>query len=69
MKSTTADRMIEKLRVFFAYAGIPEEIVLDNGPQFVSATYEDFLKLNGIKLTNTPPYHPASNGQAERTDC
>lgn len=48
------------------YAGIPEEIMSDNGPQFISAAYKEFLRMNGIKQTLTPPYHPASNGQAER---
>lgn len=66
MTSTTAERTIEKLRFVFAYAGIPEEIVSDNGPQFVSAQFKEFLKMNGIKQTLMPPYHPASNGQAER---
>ena len=38
----------------------------DNGPQFSSEEYKTFLRRNRIKLTLVPPYHPASNGLAER---
>ena len=38
----------------------------DNGPQFVSQDFANFMKLNGIKHIKTLPYHPASNGAVER---
>ncbi|XP_049267675.1 uncharacterized protein K02A2.6-like [Rhipicephalus sanguineus] len=66
MNSTNSEKTVEKLRSVFAAYGLPEEIVTDNGPQFTSACFETFLKRNGIRHTKTPPYHPASNGTAER---
>jgi hypothetical protein len=66
MKSTTSEKTIDKLRCIFSYTGLPEELVSDNGPQFTSVTFKDFMKTTGIKHTLTPPYHPSSNGQAER---
>ena len=65
-KSTTSAATIEKLREIFATHGVPENIVSDNGLNFTSAEFEDFLAKNGIKHTKVSPYQPASNGQAER---
>lgn len=67
MTSTTSSRTIEVLRNLFAAYGLPEEVVSDNGPQFVSAEFKQFLDKNGVKQTLVPPYHPASNGAAERS--
>ena len=38
----------------------------DNGPQFVSAEFEKFMKENGVKHFRSAPYHPSTNGLAER---
>lgn len=66
MSSTTAFKTIEVLRQMFAAYGLPSQIVTDNGPQFVSEEFASFMKANGVKHTRCTPYHPASNGEAER---
>ena len=66
MKSTTASRTVEELRELFAQHGLPEELVSDNGPQFIASEFEMFMRSNGVKHTKCAPYHPASNGQVER---
>ena len=38
----------------------------DNGPQFSSSEFELCMRENGIKHIKSSPYHPASNGEAER---
>lgn len=58
--------LITTMRQFFAYFGLPDQIVTDNGPPFGSLEFTQFGEMNGIKMTRTPPYHPQSNGLAER---
>ncbi|XP_032888189.1 uncharacterized protein K02A2.6-like [Amblyraja radiata] len=66
MSSTTSQKTIVTLRTIFARYGLPEQICSDNGPQFVSEDFKKFLKTNGIKHYTSAPYHPATNGLAER---
>ena len=66
MTTTTATAIINVLRAVFARYGLPHEVVSDNGPQFVPEEYQTVLKMNRIKLTLVPSYHPASNGLAGR---
>ena len=66
MRTTNAEATINALRTLFARYGLPQQIVCDNGPPFQSAEYENFLKQNGIQQVLVSPYHPFSNGQAER---
>ena len=66
MTTTTAPKTIQELRWIFARFGLPESIVTDNGPQFVATEFADFTRRNGIKHVRVAPYHPRSNGQAER---
>ena len=67
MTSTSAKSTIDQLKVWFAAYGLPEEVVSDNGPQFIANEFVDFLKQKGVKQTLVPPYHPSSNGAADRT--
>jgi hypothetical protein len=66
MSVTTASATLDVLREWFAVHGIPEQSVTDNGTQFTSESFEIFVKRNGIKHVKSAPYHPASNGLAER---
>ena len=66
MSSTTTTNTIVVLRRLFSAYGRPEQMVSDNGPQFTSAEFADFCRVNGIKHIRTSPYHPSSNGLAER---
>lgn len=66
MQSTTASKTITVLREMFSRNGVPCKLVSDNGPQFVAEEFRDFMAQNGVKHVRTSPYHPASNGMAER---
>lgn len=63
---TGALETISKLRDFFSVFGLPAELVSDNGPPFSSNDFVMFCQANGIKPVKSPPYHPQSNGAAER---
>ncbi|XP_054761279.2 uncharacterized protein K02A2.6-like [Lytechinus pictus] len=50
----------------FSLFGPPEEIVSDNGPQFVAKPFQDMCKKWNIKHITSSPHYPISNGLAER---
>nr|XP_022910195.1 uncharacterized protein K02A2.6-like [Onthophagus taurus] len=66
MKTVTSIKTIEVLRSIFARFGLPKFLVTDNGPQLVSSEFEEFCNMNGITHVRVTPYHPKSNGLAER---
>ena len=66
MDSTTSSKTITVLREMFARYGLPRQLVSDNGPQFTLSEFKQFLRCNGVKHITTAPYHPSSNGAAER---
>ena len=65
MCNTTAAKTVEVLTDIFATHGFPVTLVSDNGPPFTSEEFQRYLASRGIHHRLTPPYHPASNGQAE----
>lgn len=67
MRSITSSATIEKMQRFFSTYGIPLYVVTDNGSQFTSEEFSKFLLDNGIFHKRSAPYHPATNGQAERS--
>ena len=66
MQKITADKTISALREMFATHGLPDTVVSDNGPTFTSCEFKKFVQTNGIRHVLVSPYHPASNGLAER---
>ena len=66
MNSITSETTIAKLKDIFATHELPQKIVTDNGTSFTSSTFKAFLEQNGIKHICSAPYHPSSNGLAER---
>ena len=63
----TALTVVKAIDRWITTFGPPESILSDNGPQFISSIYRDYMKNhNNIKYKYTTTYHPQCNGQIER---
>lgn len=48
------------------YPDARPRIISDNGPQFVSRDFKEFIRVAGMTHVRTSPYYPQSNGKLER---
>ena len=51
---------------FFSVFGFPQKRLLDQGTEFTGDVIAAMCKLLGIEKIRTTPYHPQTNGSAER---
>ena len=65
LRSTTSTSVIKKLKVHFSRHGIPEQLVTDNGPQFVSRDFVKFANKWDFEHFTNSPRHSQANGKAE----
>ena len=66
LKFITAQAVAEALVDIYSRIGIPEEILSDQGTQFMSEVMKQVNYLLSIKSMTTTPYHPQCNGLVER---
>lgn len=66
MKELDVELIIERARQKFPEAN--PRIISDNGPQFVSGDFKEYVKLCGMTHVRTSPYYPQSNGKLERVN-
>ena len=64
--STSTRSTIALLEQDFAHFGYPMSIVTDNASTFTSGEFKEWCEARGILHLTGAPYHPASNGAAER---
>ena len=65
-QSISAKSTIDLLEQDFLHFGFPHTIVTDNAPCFMSEEFKEFCKESGIIHLTGAPYHPSTNGAAER---
>ncbi len=64
--SITTQNVIKLLTSVFSRFGNPQYLVSDNGCQFRSVEFAEFLKKRNIQHICTSVYHPVANGAIER---
>ena len=65
-QSISAKTTMNLLEQDFALFGYPHTLVTDNAPTFMSDEFQDYCQARGIVHLTGAPYHPATNGAAER---
>ena len=65
LKGTTANYSIEFLKEQFSRYGIPDVLVVDNGPQYGCQEFTEFSREWEFKHVMSSPRHAKSNGKAE----
>ena len=63
--ASTTQGVSRVLKNLFSRYGIPDVVISDNGPQFLSSEFADFARDWCFTHTTTSPYYPQSNGKAE----
>ena len=56
------------MREVFRHHGLPDSIISDRGPQFVSKFWKHLFKMLKVSCNLSSGYHPQTDGQAERTN-
>ncbi|KAL5503444.1 hypothetical protein EMCRGX_G010396 [Ephydatia muelleri] len=63
---TDKDPVLSLVRRMVLHGWQPQILVSDNGAAFSSSEFQTFVARNGFKHVRSAPYHPATNGLAER---
>ena len=66
LPSVEAPRVAKELVNLLSHVGIPDEILTDQGINFMSTMMEAIYRLLHIKRIRTTPYHPQTDGLVER---
>lgn len=66
MTKIDSTKTIKSMKEIFSRFGLPVSITADNGKQFISQEFKDYLSTNNIRLISTTPYWPQQNGEVER---
>jgi len=64
MEEIDIEAIIQRARERFP--GETPRIITDNGPQFISKDFKQFIRICGMTHVRTSPYYPQSNGKLER---
>ena len=66
LSNLNSNNVICHLKSQFAKYGIPDELIIDNGPQYSSLAFKKFSNNYGFLHTNSSPKNSQANGEAEQ---
>ena len=66
LKNIDSATVAEALLDIYSRLGIPEEVISDQGTQFISDYMKEFTRLLGMRQLPTSPYHAMANGLVEK---
>lgn len=64
MRESDVETVLQRAREAFPEAR--PKLISDNGPQFISKDFKEFVRIAGMQHVRTSPYYPQSNGKIER---
>jgi len=64
MTEMDVEIILQRAREIFPQA--QPRVISDNGPQFISKDFKEFIRISGMTHVKTSPYYPQSNGKLER---
>ena len=56
------------MREVFRHHGLPDDIISDRGPQFISKFWKHLMEALKVSCKLSSSYHPQTDGQTERTN-
>jgi len=66
LKNLEVGSLVKSFKSFFSSFGFPDAVLSDQGTQFQSHEFQQFLRKFNIRQLKTNAYHPAGNGVCER---
>ena len=66
LKIIDTETVAEALVDIYSRVGVPNEILSDQGTQFISDCLKEECRLLGVTQSTTTPYHPMCNGLVEK---
>ena len=66
LRTIDAEHVAEELIKLFARVGVPQEILTDQGSNFISQLLAELYRLLHEHAIRTSPYHPQTDGLVER---
>ena len=66
LRNATTETVVHCLVDMTARTGVPEELLSDNGSNFVSKVMRQYCETTDIKQIKTSPYHPQTDSMVER---